>query len=160
MRRDQRQQRSDCDRATVQSRNEQLERDRQPEYGVDDHTANLLPNGHVLVAGGDSSSARELASAELYETSEPATRPQNISMRLPIATGENVLIGGFIIAGSTPKKVIVRALGPSLTAKGVAGALADPVLELHRTGRQRDVERRLERESGRRGSEHDPAGAR
>ena len=96
------------------------------------HTANLLPNGHVLVAGGDSSSARELASAELYETSGPATRPQNISTRLPVATGENVLIGGFIIAGSAPKKVIIRALGPSLTAKGVAGALADPVLELHR----------------------------
>ena len=96
------------------------------------HTANLLPNGHVLVVGGDGSSGRELASAELYETNGPATRPRNISTRLPVETGENVLIGGFIITGSTPKKVIIRAIGPSLAARGVAGALADPLLELHK----------------------------
>ncbi len=57
---------------------------------------------------------------------------QNISTRLNVLTGDNVLIGGFIITGSEPKKVIVRAIGPSLTKAGVAGALADPVLELHR----------------------------
>ncbi len=96
------------------------------------HTATLLPNGSVLAAGGDSSSAQELASAELYQTDGPATTLRNLSTRLPVATGENVLIGGFIITGSAPKKVIIRALGPSLSAKGVAGALADPVLELHR----------------------------
>ena len=42
-------------------------------------------------------------------------------------TGDTVLIGGFIITGTQPKKIIVRAIGPSLP---VAGALADPVLEL------------------------------
>lgn len=95
-------------------------------------TANLLPNGSVLVAGGDGSSARELASAELYETNGPATNFRNISTRLPVETGENVLIGGFIITGSVPKKVIIRGLGPSLAAKGIAGALADPTLELNK----------------------------
>ncbi len=42
-------------------------------------------------------------------------------------TGDNVLIGGFIVTGTQPKRVIVRAIGPSLP---LAGALADPVLEL------------------------------
>ncbi len=42
-----------------------------------------------------------------------------------------MLIGGFIITGTTPKKVILRGIGPSLAALGVTGVLADPVLELH-----------------------------
>jgi hypothetical protein len=45
--------------------------------------------------------------------------------------GDNVLIGGFIITGTQPKKVIVRAIGPSLATAGVSGALADTLLELH-----------------------------
>jgi len=48
-----------------------------------------------------------------------------------VQTGENVGIGGFIITGSTPKHVVLRAIGPSLTQFGVPDALADPVLELH-----------------------------
>ncbi len=46
-------------------------------------------------------------------------------------TGESVPIGGFIVTGYGPKKVIVRAIGPSLADFGVPGALADPTLELH-----------------------------
>ena len=52
----------------------------------------------------------------------------NISTRLFVNTGNNVLIGGFIITGNAPKVVIVRGMGPSL---GIAGALQNPVLELH-----------------------------
>jgi hypothetical protein len=55
----------------------------------------------------------------------------NISTRLLVQTGDNVGIGGFIIDGADPKKVILRAIGPSLTARGVPGALQDPTLELH-----------------------------
>ena len=51
----------------------------------------------------------------------------NISTRLPVQTGDNALIGGFIVTGTQPKNVIVRALGPSLP---VAGRLSDPTLEL------------------------------
>ena len=47
-------------------------------------------------------------------------------------TGDNVLIGGFIVSGTDPKEVLIRGIGPSLTAFGVDGALADPVLELHK----------------------------
>ncbi len=46
-------------------------------------------------------------------------------------TGDNVLIGGFIIAGTDAKEVIVRAIGPSLGDFGVTDPLADPILELH-----------------------------
>ena len=55
----------------------------------------------------------------------------NISTRLPVRTGDDVLIGGMIATGSEPKKVIIRAIGPSLGAAGVQGVLPDPVLELH-----------------------------
>ena len=54
----------------------------------------------------------------------------NIATRLPVLTGENVLIGGIIVVGEVPKRVIIRALGPSLGAAGVSGALEDPTLEL------------------------------
>jgi Matrixin len=54
-----------------------------------------------------------------------------ISTRGSVGTGDNVMIGGFIIEGSATKKVIIRAIGPSLSASGIAGALANPMLELH-----------------------------
>src|SRR5438552_1406649 len=52
----------------------------------------------------------------------------NISTRMVVETGDNVLIGGFIVYGTGQKTVAVRAIGPSLP---VPGALSDPVLELH-----------------------------
>ena len=51
-----------------------------------------------------------------------------------VETGNNVGIGGFIISGSVPKHVLLRAIGPSLTTFGVPDVLADPVLELHGSG--------------------------
>jgi len=53
----------------------------------------------------------------------------NISTRLQVLIGDKVLIGGFIITGTDPKKVVIRGIGPSLTGVGVA--LQDPMLELH-----------------------------
>jgi hypothetical protein len=56
----------------------------------------------------------------------------NISTRARVETGDNVLIGGFIIGSATnTTKVIIRALGPSLANAGVSGFLEDPTLELH-----------------------------
>lgn len=54
----------------------------------------------------------------------------NISTRLRVQNGENVLIGGMIATGTAGKKVIVRAIGPTLTDFGLPGALSDPTLEL------------------------------
>src|ERR1043166_2868356 len=62
------------------------------------------------------------------------TKLLNISTRLRVLTGDDALIGGFIVTGSVPKRVIARAIGPSLTNLGVPGALADPSLELHGPG--------------------------
>jgi pimeloyl-ACP methyl ester carboxylesterase len=123
------------------------------------YTATLLPNNKVLVAGGYNYGPNvTLASAELYDsgsgsptptstpiatptstpTPTPGTTPPhgfgkllNISTRLRVLGADKVLIGGFIVAGSDPKRVIIRAIGPSLTAFGVSDALADPTLELH-----------------------------
>ena len=66
----------------------------------------------------------------------PAQQPSSppalaaIATRVRVETGDNVAIGGFVIAGNAPKKVMVRAIGPTLTLFGVAGALPDPTLEL------------------------------
>ncbi|HEY5075308.1 MAG TPA: putative Ig domain-containing protein [Pyrinomonadaceae bacterium] len=64
----------------------------------------------------------------------PVTKPPqllNISTRMRVLTGNNVLIGGFIVTGTEPKNVIIRGIGPSLGALGLSGVLADPTLELH-----------------------------
>jgi hypothetical protein len=58
----------------------------------------------------------------------PALQLLNISTRMRVATNEKVLIAGFIITGTAPKKVLIRGIGPSLN---VASALPDPTLELH-----------------------------
>lgn len=98
------------------------------------------PLGYSSVSGnfGSTSSNAGLtltANGALLTTNPNIPSPvdatlRNISTRARVQTGDNVLIGGFIVTGSTSKKVIVRALGPSLP---VNGALADPVLELHKS---------------------------
>jgi hypothetical protein len=56
----------------------------------------------------------------------------NVSTRTRVLTGDRVLIGGFIITGTESKKVVLRAIGPSLTNSGLGGGvLNDPTLELH-----------------------------
>jgi hypothetical protein len=51
-----------------------------------------------------------------------------------VQTGDNVGIGGLIITGTSPKRVLLRAIGPSLTPFGIPNALADPTLELFGAG--------------------------
>lgn len=58
------------------------------------------------------------------------SRLVNLSTRMQVGTGDNVLIGGFIIEGDKAKTVLLRGLGPSLGASGVAGALQDPQMTL------------------------------
>ena len=62
-------------------------------------------------------------------TVEPVTL-HNISTRLSVGTGNNALIGGFIVSGSVNKSLLIRALGPTLTGFGISNALANPTLEL------------------------------
>ncbi len=67
------------------------------------------------------------ATVRVNGANPPAPKALNISTRMRVETGENVLIAGFIITGSVPKKVILRGLGPSLP---VNGKLANPTLSL------------------------------
>ncbi len=60
-----------------------------------------------------------------------AGQPLNVSVRALVGTGSDVGFTGFINAGTAPKKVILRGMGPSLQQSGVTGVLPDPVLELH-----------------------------
>ncbi len=53
---------------------------------------------------------------------------RNLSTRGQVGTGANVLTSGFVVGGSTPKQVLIRAVGPSLTAYGIASPLNDPQL--------------------------------
>ena len=64
-------------------------------------------------------------------TTIPTSQLLNISTRLGVRTGEDVLIGGFIVQGDVPKRVMIRGLGPSLAAANVTGALQDPLLQLN-----------------------------
>ncbi len=83
-----------------------------------------FPAGPALVTvftNGIPSNAR-------YLVVVPPTVLANISTRLLVGTGDNVLIGGFIVTGTQTKKVLIRAIGPSLPLGGV---LADPILELY-----------------------------
>jgi hypothetical protein len=67
---------------------------------------------------------------EVYDLRASSSRLGNVSARGQVGTGNNILIGGLIVGGSTPKPVVVRALGPTLAQFGVTGVLADPYLEL------------------------------
>ncbi len=94
------------------------------------HTETLLPNGTVLIAGGfDGNCCPALSGAELYLCQATPPALLNISTRMRVLTGDNVLIGGFIITGTDLKRVLIRGIGPSLN--GVGTTLPDPTLELH-----------------------------
>lgn len=81
----------------------------------------------VTVTATDLDGAAVLQSFSVTVVAAPG-RLVNVATRLQVGTNENVLIAGFIVKGGTSKRLLVRGIGPS---SGVAGALANPVLELH-----------------------------
>ena len=78
-----------------------------------------------------------IALAEIYDvttrTAYSSTSPRliNISARVQVGTGSNILIAGFVVGGSTSTTVLIRASGPALSAFGVTGVLAKPALSLY-----------------------------
>jgi hypothetical protein len=90
-----------------------------------------LPPGAYTAGVHGQNSTIGVALVEVYDLSlSTPSILSNISTRGLVQTGENVMIGGFIIQGTEPKTVILRAVGPSLTQYGITNALADPVLDL------------------------------
>lgn len=71
-----------------------------------------------------------------YRTTNNGPVLRNLSTRALIGTGENVLIGGFIIQGSEPATVIVRGIGYSLRAEGIRNPLSDPTLTIYNGDQQ------------------------
>ena len=94
---------------------------------------NLPPGNYTAIVRGVANTTG-VALAEVYDLSPaPNSLLGNISTRSFVQTGDNVMIGGVIVQGTQPRRVIVRAIGPELTQYGVPNALADPTLELHDT---------------------------
>ena len=94
--------------------------------------ATLAAGAYTAIVRGNNNSSG-VALVEVYELDTLSTRLSGISTRGQVGTGENVLIGGIIIRGSTSKKLIVRALGPCLASPpfSLSGTLSNPTLELH-----------------------------
>jgi plastocyanin/uncharacterized protein YggT (Ycf19 family) len=91
-----------------------------------------LPAGNYTAIVRGLNSTTGVALVEVYDLSpNPDSFLANISTRSFVQTADNVMIGGFIVQGSQPKMVIIRAIGPELTQFGVPNALANPTLELH-----------------------------
>ncbi len=103
-----------------------------PNDGSESALLAQLPPGTytTILKGTDAGSGIGLI--EIYATSISApVNPVNISTRGLVQAGDNVMIGGFILGGTTPRKLAVRAIGPSLGSAGVSNSLPDPILELH-----------------------------
>ena len=72
-----------------------------------------------------------IALAEAYDITPFSSSLGNISTRARVGSGDDVLIGGFIIGGDQATSIVLRAIGPSLAKYGVVDALSDPILELY-----------------------------
>ncbi len=93
------------------------------------HTAVWIGNQMIVWGGADNLQAFNTGGK--YCAPSTGSQLGNISTRAFVQTGNNVMIGGFIVQGSQTKRVIIRAIGPSLTQYGVPNALFNPTLELH-----------------------------
>ncbi|HEY1108381.1 MAG TPA: VCBS repeat-containing protein, partial [Opitutaceae bacterium] len=94
--------------------------------------ASLSGARSIRVTGADDGSG--IALVELYDTGGGTGRLINVSARAAVGTGADILAAGFAVSGGAPKRLLLRAAGPTLTAFGVGDALADPVLTLRRLG--------------------------
>jgi hypothetical protein len=98
-----------------------------------DATATSTPTATATSTATPTASATATATATPAITPTATPRPAqalNLSTRLQIQTGDGLLIEGFIITGNTPKKVVLRGLGPSLAGFGITNFVPDPVLQL------------------------------
>ena len=106
-----------------------------PSNDLDAALIATLQTGSYTVVVRGVNNATGVALVEIYDldAGTPTARLGNISTRGHVLTGDNVMIGGFIIRGDLAKRTIVRVRGPSLSLNGVplAGRMQDPTIELH-----------------------------
>ena len=102
-----------------------------PTNDLESAIIDTLPPGSYTVILRGRNQLTGVALLEIYDLDQSTTsKLANISTRGFVQTGDNVLIGGFILGGSGPRNVVVRAIGPSLLRTGLTNVLIDPTLEL------------------------------
>jgi hypothetical protein len=91
----------------------------------------LAPGSYTAILRGNGNTSG-VALVEVYDLNQTVdSKLANMSTRAFVSTGNNIVIAGFMLGGGgTDNRIAVRGIGPSLTAIGVPGALADPTLEL------------------------------
>ena len=98
----------------------------------------LVPFGKIWRTGANNGTG--VALVEVYDSGTGNTpRLTNVSARTQVGTGGDVLIVGFVVSGNVPKKLLIRAVGPTLGVFGVGGTLVDPVLEVRPLGSENIV---------------------
>lgn len=102
--------------------------------GSRDAALRIAVNGGrtLQVSGADGGGG--LALVELYDVGSGRGRLVNVSTRAQVGTGADVLVAGFSVVGTASKRLLIRAVGPSLAAFGVAGTLTDPMVEVKALG--------------------------
>jgi hypothetical protein len=110
----------------------------QPSHDLEAATVRMFPPGSYTAVVRGNGNTSGVGAVEVYDlTPTTDSRVANISTRGFVETNDNVMIGGLIVGNtgasleSRDVQLVVRALGPSLTAAGVPEALADPVLSVH-----------------------------
>jgi hypothetical protein len=86
----------------------------------------------VEVSNGSGSVASQSAFLVMGAVGSAVAELGNISTRLPVGTGSQILVAGFYVAGSNPGRVLVRGVGPTLAQFQLTGVLEDPILNLFR----------------------------
>ena len=94
----------------------------------------VAPGVYSFLASGKNATSG-IVLVEIYDAdpNNTAAKLVNISSRAYCSTGNNVTIGGFVVSGNAPKRLLLRAVGPTLTTQGigVAEVLLDPTIEVH-----------------------------
>jgi hypothetical protein len=92
--------------------------------------SSLQPGAYTAIVSGKNSTTG-IGLVEIYDLQRTASsKLANISTRGSVGNGQNVMIGGLILLGPDPARILFRAIGPSLLAAGIPSALADPQLDL------------------------------
>ena len=101
--------------------------------------ATLAPGAYTAQISDPSGTGTGVTLAEIYDASlnpnADYQRLVNISSRGKVTPDDGVLIGGFIVTGNSPKTLLIRGIGPALTAFDITGALADPSLTIYQEGK-------------------------
>ncbi len=96
---------------------------------------NLPPGAYTAIVSG-AGGGTGVGLVGVFEVDHPEVPLVNISTRGEVLTGNNVMIGGFIVQGSSPQRLAITATGPSLAAFGITNPLANPTLTIVRSSDQ------------------------